>query len=40
MLVGADDSKLMLVVKCGALGLAGLAAYLFLAGIRPPKRAE
>ena len=40
MLVGADDGKLMLVVKCGALGLAGLAAYLVLAGIRPPKRAQ
>ena len=39
MLVGAEDGKLMLVVKCGALGLAGLAAYLALAGVRPPKRA-
>lgn len=31
-LVGAYDSKLMLVVKCGALGAAGLLLYLLLMG--------
>lgn len=31
-LVGADDGKLLLVVKCGALGLAGLGLYLLLMG--------
>lgn len=31
-LTGPDDGKLMLVVKCGALGAAGLGAYLLVMG--------
>ena len=31
-LVTAADGKLMLVVKCGALGAAGLLVYLLLMG--------
>ena len=40
LLVSPGDSKALLVLKCGALGLAGLLLYLPLTGFWPAKKRE